>query len=316
MRRLFTTVLVVFVVGSAFALKKDSAYRDARRAGALARIQVHIVDDLGRDVSNAEVRVFLGMNFRPKGHSVNGMTDANGVFVVEGKTCGDEVVIDVAKQGYYPSFQRLCFAEMGKEHEVVDGKWQPFDAVHGIVLRRVRNPTAMKIGRGDFALTKHLNCWLGFDIQKHDFVHPYGVGEVSDFDVMIFWDGKWRPDYTGMGVKLRFTEPHSGYYETPADSVSTFTGPYAADAENAFRQTAMFDEQVVSPTKRMRHSFNEDNCWVVRSRCEVDETGRLVSANYSVVRKISFCGKRDGRGGLRVTGAFNPTPNDTNLEPK
>ena len=205
--------------------------------------------------------------------------------------------------------------EMGKEHEVVNGKWQPFEANLIIVLRRVQNPTALKIGNGNFVLTKQLNYWLGFDIQKHDFVRPHGTGEVTDFEVKIDWNGKWYPDYTGMGIELRFSTPYSGFYKLPVNPASKFKGPYSADAEKAFCQKAAFDEQVVNPTQRIRHPFDENKCWVVRSRCKVDEMGKLISANYSVIYKISFCGKYDGKGGVRITGFFNPTPNDTNLEP-
>ena len=38
--------------------------------------------------------------------------------------------------------------------------------------------------------------------------------------------------------------------------------------------------------------------------------------NYSVIHDIVFSCKKGGMGGFSVTGAFNPTPNDTNLESK
>ena len=48
MRRLLVTLFMVAVAASAFALKKDLAYRNARRSGALAKIQIQVVDDLGQ----------------------------------------------------------------------------------------------------------------------------------------------------------------------------------------------------------------------------------------------------------------------------
>ena len=222
----------------------------------------------------------------------------------------------VTKEGYYDSWDGLSYIKMGEEHEVLNGKWQPFDAIHNIVLRKVKNPQAIEFGDGNFVLTKHLNQWIGFDIQKYAFVYPYGIGEIADFEVMIEWNGKWLPDYTGMGLNLRFTEPYSGYYEQHVNPVSKFKGPYAADVGKTFYQSATFNEQIVSPTKRIRHPFDENKCWIIRTRCKVDESGKLLSANYSVVYKINFCGEPDGRGGFRIMGAFNPTPNDTNLEPK
>lgn len=291
-----------------------TSFKDALTKGAAARVRLCVQDERGVPITNANVRATLAN--RVSDYSMYGVTDTNGVYVVSGNTTGDYLQFLVSKIGYYDSWEKLSYIKMGKEHEVVNGKWQPFGANHYIVLRRVQNPTAHKIGDGKFVLTKQLNRWLGFDIQKHDFVHPHGAGEVVDFDVRIDWDGKWYPDYTGMGINLRFAAPYSGYYELPVNPASKLKGPYAADTEKTFRQTATFDEQVISPTKRIQHPFEGNKCWVVRSRCKVDEAGKLISANYSVVHKLSFCGEPDGRGGFRVIGAFNPTPNDTNLEPK
>ena len=290
----------------------SAAFKDAQTNGADARVRLCIHDEQGAPIADASIRATLSN--RVSDYSMYGVTDTNGIYVVSGRTTGDYLQFFVTKAGYYDSWKGISYIEMGKEHEVVGGKWQPFDSVHSIVLRHKQNPAASEIGRGNFALTKHLNCWLGFDIQKHDFVHPHGSGEVADFEVMIEWNGKWYPDYTGMGINLRFTMPYSGYYETPVNPVSEFKGPYAADVEKTFCQSATFDEQVVSLTKRIRHSFNDNKCWVVRSRCKVDDAGKLISANYSVIHKINFCGKPDGRGGLRLTGGYNSTPNDTNLE--
>ena len=290
----------------------SAAFKDAQTNGADARVRLCIHDEQGAPIADASIRATLSN--RVSDYSMYGVTDTNGIYVVSGRTTGDYLQFLVTKAGYYDSWKGISYIEMGKEHEVVGGKWQPFDSVHSIVLRHKQNPAASEIGRGNFALTKHLNCWLGFDIQKHDFVHPHGSGEVADFEVMIEWNGKWYPDYTGMGINLRFTMPYSGYYETPVNPVSEFKGPYAADVDKTFCQSATFDEQVVSLTKRIRHSFNDNKCWVVRSRCKVDDAGKLISANYSVIHKINFCGKPDGRGGLRLTGGYNSTPNDTNLE--
>lgn len=316
MKHTMLLLLVLTATTVAFALKKDPAYREARLKGALAKMQLRIADDGGNAVADANVDVFMGMNFRDQGYWIRGRTDTNGVFNVAGKTCGDAIEIYLSKEGYYDSMKTFRFATMGAERDVKDGKWQPYGENHSIVLRRVQNPQTLKIGKGGFVLTKHLDRWLGFDMQKHDFVHPYGTGDAVDFEVKIEWNGKWLPNYTGMGVHIRFTTPYSGYYECPINSASELKGPYTADTKKNYRQTATFDEQIDVSLNRIQHNFDERKCWVVRSRCKVDKEGRLISANYSVVHKVNFCGEPDGRGGFRITGAFNPTPNDTNLEPK
>ena len=74
--------------------------------------------------------------------------------------------------------------------------------------------------------------------------------------------------------------------------------------------------RVVSSYERERLLYDQHKCWVVRSRCKMDDQGRLISANYSVVHNIKFSCDKGSVGSFCVMGAFNPVPNDTNLEPK
>ena len=46
MRMFFVIAILIITATSAFALSKDSSYREARRSGALAKIKIHVVDDL------------------------------------------------------------------------------------------------------------------------------------------------------------------------------------------------------------------------------------------------------------------------------
>ena len=55
---------------------------------------------------------------------------------------------------------------------------------------------------------------------------------------------------------------------------------------------------------------------IVRSRCKVDNEGRLVSANYSTIKNVTVEAGWDGEVKMMLRYYFNPTPNDTNLEPK
>ena len=237
MKKVLVTFYVMNCILTLFAFKKDAEYSKARKDGAKAKIHLSVIDDMGMGVSNVSVRVFMGMNFRPKGYWINGVTDANGHFLIQGKTCGDEIEVFVSKNGYYDSYEKLCFVKIGKEHDVNDGKWQPYGSKYNMIIRKIINPYAVMIG-GKYMFTKQLNQWLGFDLKLYDFVHPHGNGKSSDFQIKIDWDGKWLPDYTGMGISIRFTAPFSGYYEVPVQSVSKLKGPYAVDNEKEYRKTA------------------------------------------------------------------------------
>ena len=78
-----TSMLVV-------AHKKDPDYLKARRDGGNLRMILSAVDDYGSAVSNASVKVLMGMNFRGKAYYINGTTDADGRFVIESRTTGNE----------------------------------------------------------------------------------------------------------------------------------------------------------------------------------------------------------------------------------
>ena len=308
---------IAVVAMSAFALRKDPAYLDARRSGALARMQIHIVDDLGRDVPDAEVNVFMGMNFRPKGYYLKGVTDTNGIYVAEGKTCGDEVVIDVAKRGHYSSVKKLCFAEMGAEHEVKDGKWLPYGAAEVIRLRSIQKPVPLrKLGFGMGKDVPGTNKWVGVDMALGDFVKPYGKGDVSDFEVMVEWDGRPPADSNYCAVNIRFMGQLSGGYYATKVMESEYPYVYQADNGNAYntREFKVVGRGMIRQDKQV--PFGKDAILVTRTRCVLDENGSLKSANYGFIRFLSVDAGWDGKPTMQLACIFNPTPNDTNLEAK
>lgn len=291
----------------------DSAFRNALTEGALLELTLSVQDEAGKPVGNAKVRATLAD--RDADHSQYGVTDKDGFCHVSGRTTGDYIEFEVSADGFYASRRRLSYIEMGNEHKVIDGKWQPVGAVETMQMRKIVQPEISCVG-GRFVFTRKLGTWIGFDLKKGDFVCPHGNGEISDFEVILDWDGRWIPDYSGMGVRIRFVAPYSGFYEVAMHGESVFKWPYLANSQGVFAKDAEFFEKIESDFGRIHRHFAKDRCWVVRSRCQTGENGELVSANYSVVHKVRFCGKKDGRGGLLIEGAFNPVPNDTNLEPK
>jgi hypothetical protein len=302
----------------AFARKLAPEVEHAMAYGAEAKISLKICDDKGVPVSNASVCVVFDM--MPKPHSVYGKTDTNGVYVAKGKTNGNSIRFLVGKDGYYGSEERISFVTMGKEHEVKNGKWQPYGVVENIELRKICNPQKLSVAfEREFNNTKEINSWIGFDLEKRDFIQPYGKGEIVDFEVFFDWDGKWFPDYTGMAKRIRFKDKFSGYYQCANNKVSEFKGPYFALPDATYQQDADFHERVIIDPNAYgrrydRKFFDENNCWVVRSRCKVDAEGNLVSAHYSVIYNIEFGCDKGGVACICVTSAFNPIPNDTNLE--
>lgn len=315
------TLTALLLLASPFVASARKLKPEVERAmahGAEAMICLQIRDDRGEPVPDASVCAAFDRLPRPQ--SVYGKTDTNGTCIVKGKTNGLKVVFLVGKDGYYGSRMEISYVPMGKEHDVKDGKWQPYGAVENIELRKIRNPAHLSAAFiREFNKTTAINAWIGFDMEKHDFVQPHGKGEIADFEVFFDWDGRCFADYRGMAKKLRFSGEFSGYYPCAANAISEFKGPYSALPDAVYRQDADFFERVVidpdaCERRYERKTFDESKCWVVRSRCKVDAEGNLVSAHYSVINNIEFGYDKGGVVSLFVMGAYNPIPNDTNLE--
>ena len=281
--------------------------------GADAKICLKVCDDTGTPVTNASVCAVFDM--LPKPHSVYGKTDTNGVCVVKGKTNGNKVRFLVSKEDYYGSQKEFSYVPMHAEHDVKDGKWQPYGEEVSILLRPVKHPSKMHyVPVREYKFTDAICKWIGYDLEKNDFVKPYGTGTVSDFEVYLDWDRVYSiMDCRQIGFKVRFVEPWSGYCLEPIEGISEFSTPYNARSDAEFMQDAEFYDR--RDGLRIRQTFDISRCWVIRSRCKTDEDGHLVAANYSVARFLGVSGNQELKVGFSFVGAFNPTPNDTNLEP-
>ena len=317
MKQIVKALLIVLMAlpCAVYARQLKPEVLKAMHNGAKAEIRLKVLDDRGVPVTNASVSVVFDM--LPKPYSICGKTDVRGVYVASGKTNGNHIEFLVGKDGYYGTRKKITYIQMHEEHDVNEGKWQPYGAEEIIELRKIRNPQPLSVAiMRDFRNTKAINTWLGFDLNIWDFVQPYGKGKTTDFEVFFDWDGKWLPDYKGMGIRIRFLDRYAGYLQQGKAVHSELAGPYSARVDLPYAKSAEFYERILSSTERDIHKFDQQKCWVVRSRCKVDDKGQLTSANYSVIHNMTFSCEPDGVAGLCVMGVFNPTPNDTNLEPK
>ena len=311
------TVGIIFVTScSGFARERTPEFLSARRRGGDARIVLKAVDDVGNPVAGASIHVLMGMNYRLKSYDIDGLTDTNGVFVVEGKTTGNEIEITAKKDGYYrPSKKRLCFIAMGNEYEVKDGKWQPWGMEIPLVFREVRNPVKL-ISKVDGYMIPATNCWIGFDMELMDWNHEGHGGKVTDFEVNLDWDGKPIDETDRMVLNVRFPGKHSGFYVANRIKGCTFGGVYHADTNRRYENRCLSTSTKMRKGDYQYTGYDPDVIMVVRTRCKEDSRGNLVAMNYSTLYGIVVDGGWRGECEMRVKYKFNPTPNDTNLEPK
>ena len=318
MKKCLAVLMFAIASVSVNAGKKDPNFLNAIWHGADAKIELHILDDDEMPVDEAKVRAYLGMNFRPKGKWVEGTTDTNGVFVIKGKTCGDEIEVFVTKDGYYDSHVVYRYAKMGAEHEVKGGKWQPYGAEEKIVLRKILNPTRMVSNIESMAFDYSIiatNVLIGFDMEKNDLVSPHGKGEIADFYIEFQSDGLPPNASKYSKLTVSYSTPLGAAYEVPVSAQSDFKGRYSVERDK-FDTAPLIFENRVTESGRRKDRLGQKKMAVVRSRCKVDEQGRLKAANYSTLDYLSFSTSFDGPGCCRIHFHFNPIPNDTNLEPK
>lgn len=291
----------------------DSALESAMLKGAKVRIVLCVHEDDGKPVDGAGVNVVLGMNFRPKANLIDGVTSDSGEFVVEGKTTGNEIEIFVSKPGYYESRKKLCLIDRPGAYKVVSDKWLPWGEKHSVLLRKIRNPvlpdSVLKSLRVPIT-----NEWIGVDLEKADWIHPYGKGVRADFEMRTFWDGLPPDESKICQYEMRVCGVGNGYYISGNAPDSCYTRVYEADKRGGFSGHVLENSYRGNPGAE---GFWKQQEAVFRVRTILDEEGNVVSANYAALRCCLISPGTKGRGALiEMLRVFNPKSNDTNLEPK
>ena len=317
MKKLSLLAVVLAVLSPIYAAKHDPDFQRAIHQGAMARISVRVVDDERKPVCDVKVEAHFDAALQSAGEVKIALTDTNGIAVVSGRT-GKAVSIRASKSGYYSSSDSVCFVSMGQG--VKDGRWLPFDLERMIVLRRIRNPVADMPRVSGPRYTKNMGMWMGFDLAKYDFIAPNGNGHCADMEVKFDWDGQRGVNFNGMEVCVRFVEPYSGAYYQDRVMMSDFKEAYFAVTNEVYQKEFNFYSHPIRDDggriiKRNQKLFDSAKALIIRSRCVTNADGILEQANYSEIVDLTFgCGSRGAW--IMFQPIFNPTPNDTNLEPK
>ena len=291
----------------------DSDFQRAYLNGAKARIELTVHDECGAPVSGASVHVLMGMNYRLNSYDIDGKTDTNGVFVIEGKTTGNEIEIKVTKDGWYRSQKKLCFIAMGHEHAVKNGKWQPWGMKVDLPLRRMGKLSKLLVFASPARAIPSTNRWVGVDLERNDFVKPYGIGESSDVLVKVMWDGLSLDNSKLCYAEVIFPREHDGGYFAPVVNCSDFRYVYFAETNKVEVRSLKIVRN--GNARHLSHPTDDRECeLIVRLRTELDDRGRVVAANYGAIENIIVSPAWEGNPTIRFVHVFNPVRNDANLE--
>ena len=290
--------------------------RGTYHAIAQAKIVLRCIDQNGQVVSNATVSSGVTLDGNPETSTqINGKTDKDGCFVVEGKSNG-ELGYYFTKEGFYNTWEVKQLAKF-PEVFVSNGRWQPYGMTNTVVLKRKVNPVAMYAAdRGShYTLIPKVGEPLGFDLTVGDWVSPNGRGKTRDFDVTYIRDGEGRA-FTSQELILSVRDPFAGFQKVPCDTYSAFRSPYRADTNAVYEQEIRFSFKRPGGTGRyIDGQMKDDECVILRTRPRVDEDGRLISAHYGkIYGPLSFGVSYDAPGSMKILHYFNPNENDPNLE--
>jgi hypothetical protein len=274
--------------------------------GADTKAVFLVKDDQGMAVSHALVKAGFYLNGE-KGNSVRAYTETNGIVVAEKESIG-EINYWINKEGHYETSGRLSFVRNG----VSGGRWQPYGATNAVVLKRKVNPVAMCVRRrGDGILPPVKSEFLGFDLEKGDWVAPHGAGKVVDLRIKYECEPGVPPQlYCRSVVMLSFTNRFDGAYRLEKEPFSVFPSVYRADTKALYRQELRFAYDRLSGKPKEDTRLPDSSYLVLRTRSVTDNDGNLVSAHYSKM----YGPIEADIGGVYFSSYFNPNENDPNLE--
>lgn len=285
-------------------------YREERgkasRSGAKGKATFHVVDTDGNSVAYAEISAgFSG------GSGGKGLTDGEGLFVVEGNTLhGASLLYTINKQGYY---QTRATYQLGKHGYrcVENGRWIPWNPTLRVTLKKIRKPIPMYTKRIDMPIPVQDHP-VGFDFEVGDWVVPYGKGISFDMQLTYTWatgEDTWRRhDFT-----IEFTQSLDGAYIAEKDDFCLFMSEYEARQDGSYQKEFQYAYERTDTKILLNNRLDEQQIMVFRVRTEKNQQGGISSARYGkIYGPFQFAQGREKL--VRFTYYFNPTPNDRNIE--
>jgi hypothetical protein len=280
--------------------------RDVSRFGAKGKATFHVVDTDGNSVAGADISAgFYG------GSGGGGQTDADGLFVVEGKTLnGASLLYTIKKQGFYQTRAEYQLGKRGYRC-IENGRWIPWNPTLRVTLKAIRKPIPMYMKRVSLPVPVR-DQPVGFDFEAGDWVAPYGRGSFSDMQLTYSWEtgeGTWARH----GFLIGFLNPQDGAYITQKDEYCLLMSEHEARKDAKYAKEFHYaaertDDRIIQDSK-----LGEREVMVFRVRAEMDPQGKIVNARYGKIYG-PFKFAQGPKKLVDFTYYFNPTPNDRNLE--
>lgn len=286
-----------------------------------AMVTFKVVDMYGNPISNEDAT----LGFSPT-TGFHGKTDENGFFTGRGRTESDYVFSVVRDSNKY---YRTRFSKQianWKDYPK-DGKWKPWNETIEVVVKEKINPIPMyAINFSDFKSNiPGLDKWMGYDLEKNDWVSPYGNGIVADVEYYLSFT-YCQNLYIQQSLKVRFPHGDAGCYFMKKDANCAISSTYHANVNKSYQSEVTFTKTHLLTSAQVQFSpkdsfmLKKDDYLIFRTRTRVDENGNLIEARYGKIYgpiEFNFLLNSSGeimQKSIQMSYHFNPNVNDTNLE--
>lgn len=299
-------ILIGLFTQSSYAGKYGTAVTQGRKA----KITFRALDDEQNPV--AKVNVQAGFYYSPEKQGIIvGETDTNGLCAVEGITCMD-MWYSAEKSGYYKTEGRYVFGMV--EPPVIDNRWQPWNPTNTVALRRIKNPIPMYVKSVRIKIPV-ADKTIGFDLEKGDWIAPYGNGVNPDFLFLLNRNRAYENDFE-CSLQVTFPNEEDGLQEIVAKPVSenSLRLPYVAPQTG---YSAEWKREIFMKPDGARQNLETrtDQNYMFRIRAVLDKNKEVKSALYGkIYGDINYYGYIADKVTLVFTYYLNPMPNDRNLE--
>jgi len=201
------------------------------------RVEVTVVDEDGERLDGAEVKMKFNhsaLQRRKTGEYVNvflGESQKSSP-VVQTYTATPTVLLVVKKEGYWGSGLRHRFVHLDRIDGKTDGSPNgQYGKAFTVVLRKKVDPRPLYVHSVSWIKVPERERPIGFDLEKGDWVKPYGTGAHSDFIFTIKLDEKERGEYWSE-MTVGFSEEEDGISvvnRTQAPESTLLLGPVAPE---------------------------------------------------------------------------------------
>ncbi|MDQ5980169.1 MAG: hypothetical protein QG602_3144, partial [Verrucomicrobiota bacterium] len=265
--------------------------------GAEFRLVRQAVGDTGEPLPGAS----LGLSWGRLGDTSDNAgdrridADAQGRAVFTGHTNYLIYAYGATKSGYYPtgSLEGHFLAIKGDV-------WEPRDQTVTIVLRAIKNPVPMYVARVRQSLPAN-DVWLGYDLEKGDWLPPHGSGEQRDFEFFYHGAVEDNLNYEGT-LPLRIPGEGNGILVHEQDQAlrSEFRMPYEAPLDGYLNSWSWHNARRTGNSPGALSTFIDEKVlgrnFIFRVRSVLDAEGKVISACYGKIHSPVILDPRGEHG--------------------